>query len=51
MWILQSIIDQAGAVWQTESLPMPLRLADRAIKLRRENTTGLRRHRLVKVKA
>ena len=49
MWILQSIINQAGAVWQTETLPMPLRHADKAIKQRITNATGVRRFRLVKV--
>ena len=49
MWILQSILNQAGAVWQTETLPMPLRHADKVIKQRTANTTGVGRFRLVKV--
>ena len=48
MWILQSILNKAGAVWQTETLPMPLRHADKLIKQRIANATGVRRFRLVK---
>tara|TARA_B100001179_G_C18474846_1_gene353049 strand:+ start:46 stop:195 length:150 start_codon:yes stop_codon:yes gene_type:complete len=49
MWILQSIKNQAGAVWQTETLAMPLRHADKVIKQRIANASGVRRFRLVKV--
>ena len=49
MYILQSILNKAGAVWQTESLPMPLRKADRIVKQRLANAEGRRRYRLVKV--
>jgi hypothetical protein len=48
MYILQSILDQAGAVWQTETLAMPLRKADKVIKERLANATGVRRFRLIK---
>ena len=48
MYILQSILDQAGAVWMTETLEMPLRKADKAIKERLARGSK-RRYRLVKV--
>ncbi len=50
MWILQSILDKAGAVWVTETLPLPLRKAERVIKQRRVNASGSHRFRLVKAR-
>jgi len=49
MYILQSILNKAGAVWVTESLPLPLPKADRLIKSRFAHATGVRRFRLIKV--
>jgi len=49
MYILQSILDQANAVWLTETLPMPLAKADKLIRIRMANATGKRRFRLVQV--
>lgn len=50
MYILQSIVKDAvsfaNAYWQTETLPMPLRKAERLLKSRDLN--GKRRYRLVK---
>ena len=37
--------------WRVETLPMPLRKADRLIKLRWEHAEGKRRYRLIKVAA
>ncbi len=48
MYILQSILNQAGAVWQTETLAMPLRKADKVIKERIARGGNARRYRLVK---
>ena len=48
MYILQSILANANAVWQTETLPMPLAKADKLIRVRMANATGNRRFRLVK---
>jgi hypothetical protein len=48
MYILESILNKAGAVWRVESLPLPLRKADRLIKQRIANAQGRCRYRLVK---
>jgi hypothetical protein len=48
MYILQSILNKAGAVWVTESLPLPLSKADKLIKSRLSHATGVRRFRLIK---
>ena len=48
MYILQSILNQAGAVWQTETLAMPLRKADKVIKERLARDSNARRYRLIK---
>ena len=52
MYILQSILNEAKSFanihWQTETLPMPLRKAERLIATRRGNPTGSRRYRLVR---
>ena len=49
MYILQSILNQANAVWLTETLPMPMAKADKLIRIRMANATGKRNFRLVKV--
>ena len=48
MYILESILNTAGAVWQTETLAMPLRKADKVIKERLAHANGRRRYRLIK---
>ena len=48
MYILQSILNKAGAVWVTETLPLPLSKADKLIKSRLAHSTGSRRFRLIK---
>ena len=48
MFILQSILNKAGAVWVTETLPLPKTKAERVIAKRRANATGSRRFRLVR---
>lgn len=48
MYILQSILNKAGAVWVTESLPLSLTKADKMIKSRLSHATGVRRFRLIK---
>jgi len=49
MYILQSLATHANAVWQTETLPMPLAKADILIRVRMANATGNRRFRLVQL--
>ena len=49
MYILQSILANANAVWLTETLPMPLAKADKLIRVRIANATGNRRFRLVQL--
>jgi hypothetical protein len=49
MYILQSILVNANAVWLTETLPMPMAKADKLIRIRMANATGKRNFRLVKV--
>ena len=49
MFVLESILNQAGAVWVTETLPLPLRHAEKVIKQRRENLASSRRFRLRRV--
>ena len=48
MYILQSILANANAVWLTETLPMPMAKADKLIRVRMANATGNRRFRLIK---
>ena len=46
MYILKSILNQAGAVWQVESIAMRKRDAERLLKRRLEVNDGSRRYGL-----
>ena len=46
MYILKSILNQAGAVWQVESIALRKRDAERLLKSRRANANGARRYGL-----
>lgn len=46
MYILKSILTQAGSVWQVESIAMRKRDAERLIRSRRANSNGERRYGL-----
>ena len=46
MLVLKSILKQAGAVWQVESIPMRKRDAERLLKSRVANNDGSRRYGL-----
>jgi len=46
MFILKSILNQAGAVWQVESIALRKRDAERLLKSRRLNNDGSRRYGL-----
>ena len=48
MYILESILANANAVWQTETLPMPTAKADKLIRERMARKGNQRRYRLVK---
>jgi hypothetical protein len=49
MYILKSILNQAGAVWQVESIAMRKRDAERLIRTRIANANGKRRYGLFPV--
>jgi len=49
MYILQSILANANAVWLTETLPMPTAKADKLIRDRMNRKGNQRRYRLVRV--
>ena len=46
MYILKSILNQAGAVWQVESNAMAKRDAERLLRRRLETNDGSRRYGL-----
>jgi hypothetical protein len=46
MYILKSIVNQAGAVWQVESIAMMKRDAERLFRSRTANSNGVRRYGL-----
>jgi len=46
MFILKSILNQAGAVWQVESIAMRKRDAERLLRSRLANNDGSRRYGL-----
>ena len=46
MYILKSILNQAGAVWQIESIAMRKRDAERLLRSRLANANGKRRYGL-----
>mgnify|MGYP003627781454 FL=1 len=46
MYILKSIVNQAGSVWQVESIAMMKRDAERLLRSRRANSDGKRRYGL-----
>ena len=46
MYILKSILNQAGAVWQVESIAMRKRDAERLLKRRLKVNDGSRRYGL-----
>jgi hypothetical protein len=48
MYILKSILNQAGAVWQVESIAMRKRDAERLYRSRVTNANGIRRYGLFK---
>ena len=49
MYILKSILNQAGAVWQVESIAMRKRDAERLLRSRIANANGKRRYGLFSV--
>jgi hypothetical protein len=49
MYILKSILNQAGAVWQVESMAMMKRDAERLLRSRLANSDGKRRYGLFSV--
>ena len=49
LYVLQSIGQEARAVWFTETLPMPKIKADRVAQERLKRSKGRRRYRLVPV--
>tara|TARA_B100000427_G_scaffold329746_1_gene347468 strand:+ start:4722 stop:4871 length:150 start_codon:yes stop_codon:yes gene_type:complete len=49
MYILKSILNQAGAVWQVESIAMMKRDAERLLRSRIANNNGKRRYGLFRV--
>ena len=49
MYILKSILNQAGAVWQVESIAMRKRDAERLLRSRLANANGKRRYGLFSV--
>jgi hypothetical protein len=48
MYRIESTIFEKN-VWQAETLPMPLRLAEKVYRQRREAAEGRRRYRMTKV--
>ena len=46
MYILRSILNQAGSVWVVESMPMRKRDAARLLRSRLANSDGTRRYGL-----
>jgi hypothetical protein len=46
MYILKSILNQAGSVWKVESIAMRKRDAERLLRSRIANTDGKRRYGL-----
>ena len=46
MYILKSILNQAGAVWIVESIPMPKRDAEKVYRRRVKSNDGSRRYGL-----
>ena len=50
MYILQSIIDKANAVWVTETRPMWKSTAESVLHFRTLRDFGVKRFRLIKVK-
>tara|TARA_X000001036_G_scaffold291184_1_gene270590 strand:- start:581 stop:730 length:150 start_codon:yes stop_codon:yes gene_type:complete len=48
MYILKSILSQAGAVWQVESIAMSERDAKRILRRRQAQNDGSRRYGLFK---
>jgi hypothetical protein len=46
MYILKSIISQAGAVWKVESIAMRKKEAERLLRRRQEQNDGSRRYGL-----
>ena len=48
MYILKSILNQAGSVWQVESIAMRKRDAERLLRSRIANANGVRRYGLFK---
>tara|TARA_Y100000361_G_scaffold125574_1_gene119183 strand:+ start:323 stop:472 length:150 start_codon:yes stop_codon:yes gene_type:complete len=48
MFVLKSILNQAGAVWQVESIAMRKRDAERLYRRRQAQSDGSRRYGLFK---
>jgi hypothetical protein len=48
MYILKSILNQAGSVWQVESIAMRLHDAERLLRSRNANSKGAYRYGLFK---
>jgi len=48
MFILKSILNQAGAVWQVETIAMRKKDAERLLRRRLANNDGSRRYGLFK---
>jgi hypothetical protein len=46
MYILKSIVNQAGAVWQVESIALRRREAERLLRRRQAQNDGSRRYGL-----
>jgi hypothetical protein len=49
MYILKSIVNQAGSVWQVESIALRKRDAERLLRSRLANSDGKRRYGLFSV--
>ena len=49
MYILKSIVNQAGAVWQVESIALRRRDAERLLRSRMKHNDGSRRYGLFAV--
>tara|TARA_B100000287_G_scaffold355786_1_gene346474 strand:- start:57 stop:212 length:156 start_codon:yes stop_codon:yes gene_type:complete len=48
-YVLKSILNQAGSVWQVESMPMARKEAERLLRRRLSANEGNRRYGLFKV--